>query len=378
MKKRYLLFFFSILFSLYTVQAQSCLPTGFTFASQAQIDAFPANFPGCSHIVGNVFIEQSLFGNVRNLDSLAQIDSISGSLRIRYNNALSSLRGLDQLLFVGGDVSLVTNETLSSLNGLKKLASIGGALSVFSSDALLDLGGLQKLTSIGTYLSLSENASMINLRGLENLTSIGSNLLIQSNPSLQSLNGIDNLKGIGGALRILNNSKLIDLSSLGNLMSIDGPLRVLDNSALTNLHGLDKLDGQTITDLSITGSPQLSVCGVRSICDYLSTASNQVFLNGNAVGCSTRVQIETACAALVGLDELDRIEISVYPNPSSGKIELRGLVRGNVRILNMFGELVLEKSFDDASLDLSELPGGIYFLHIQAGEKWAIQKIVKQ
>lgn len=378
MKKSILLLLFTAFFTLGQSTAQSCLPTGFTFESQAQLDAFPANYPGCKHILGNVFIEEIRFGAITNLDSLAHLDSISGNLSIRYNNVLSSLKGLQQLEFIGGDLSLITNPSLSSLNGLRNLDFVGGAVSIFSNDALFDLGGLSDLDSIGNYLAIGENASILNLRGLENLRSIGDNLLVQANPSLQNLNGLDKLSAIGRGLRIVDNPGLMDINSLGSLMTMNGPLRVLDNSALTSLYGLDELDGNTITDLSITGSPRLSICGVKSICQYLSTASNLVFLRGNAMGCSNRAQIENACASLVGLDDYNRVEVSLYPNPSTGKIQLRGLASGNLKVINMVGEVVLEKRFSSPLLNLSELPEGIYFLYIQSGDNWASQKFVKQ
>ncbi|MEO1213672.1 MAG: T9SS type A sorting domain-containing protein [Bacteroidota bacterium] len=378
MKKSILLLLFTTFYFYSQITAQSCLPTGFTFESQAQIDAFPANYPGCSHILGNVFIEEVRFGAITNLDSLAQLDSISGNLAIRYNNTLNSLKGLQQLEFVGGALSLITNPSLSSLNGLRSLKSVGGSLSIFSNDALLDLGGLSNLDSVGNYLAISENASIINLRGLENLMSVGDNLLIQANQSLQNLNGLDKLNAIGRGLRIMDNNSLLDVNSLGTLMTMNGPLRVFDNNSLSSLYGLAELDGNTITDLSISGCPRLSICGIKSICDYLSTATNDAFLGGNAMGCSNRTQIETACASLVGLDDYNRVEVSIYPNPSSGNIKLIGLSQGNLKIINMVGEEVLEERLSSSLLNLSELSDGIYFLYIQSGDKWASQKFVKQ
>ncbi|MEM6806586.1 MAG: T9SS type A sorting domain-containing protein [Bacteroidota bacterium] len=378
MKKSILLLLITSFYPIGQINAQNCLPTGFTFGSQAQIDNFPEKYPGCSHILGNVFVEEAFFGAITNLDSLLQIDSISGNLFIRYNNTLRSLKGLDQLEFVGGDLFLTTNTSLSSINALKNLQFVQGAISIFSNDALLDLGGLRNLDSTGGYVAIGENASILNLSGLGKLRSIGESLLIQSNPSLQNLNGLDKLRLIGGGLRIMNNTSLMDLNSLGNLEEINGPLRVLGNSSLNSLYGLDELDGQTITDLSITGSPRLSICGVKSICDYLSTANNQVFLRGNAMGCNDRIQIDNACASLVGLEEYNRVDLSIYPNPSTGMIELTGLTSGKLKLINMIGKVVLEKTLSSSFLDLSELPDGIYFLHIQSGDKWASQKLIKK
>ena len=59
-------------------------------------------------------------------------------------------------------------------------------------------------------------------------------------------------------------------------------------------------------------------------------------------------------------------------------MQIKGLTKGNLKVINMIGEVVLEKAFSTSFLDLSELSDGIYFLHIQSGEKWASQKFVKQ
>ena len=41
---------------------QSCLPGGITFTTQAQIDSFPINYPGCSEIEGFVEIRRTETG----------------------------------------------------------------------------------------------------------------------------------------------------------------------------------------------------------------------------------------------------------------------------------------------------------------------------
>ncbi|MCB0616470.1 MAG: hypothetical protein KDC75_24290, partial [Phaeodactylibacter sp.] len=55
------LFFSSLL------AAQSCLPNGVVFTSQAQVDSFPLLYPGCSRVEGGVGIN---FTDITHLDSL--------------------------------------------------------------------------------------------------------------------------------------------------------------------------------------------------------------------------------------------------------------------------------------------------------------------
>ena len=53
------------LFIQFTVSSQSCLPDGITFETQAQVDSFQINHPGCFEIEGDVTISGD---NITNLN----------------------------------------------------------------------------------------------------------------------------------------------------------------------------------------------------------------------------------------------------------------------------------------------------------------------
>jgi hypothetical protein len=44
--------------------SQGCLPEGITFTTQAQIDSFQINYPGCNAVEGNVIIEAYLIEKI--------------------------------------------------------------------------------------------------------------------------------------------------------------------------------------------------------------------------------------------------------------------------------------------------------------------------
>ena len=55
--------------------------------------------------------------------------------------------------------------------------------------------------------------------------------------------------------------------------------------------------------------------------------------------------------------------VTLYPNPTSGKLFLRGIADGTpMRLYNAYGALVLTTTFSGNSLDLSHLPAGLYML----------------
>jgi hypothetical protein len=85
------------------------LPYGnYYFNTQAEIDAFEINYPGCSDLNGNVSIN-SLYPeyDIENLSGLSNISSIEGSLHFYNNKNLIDLTGMENLSFVSYTSGLV-------------------------------------------------------------------------------------------------------------------------------------------------------------------------------------------------------------------------------------------------------------------------------
>ena len=92
---------------------------------------------------------------------------------------------------------------------------------------------------------------------------------------------------------------------------------------------------------------------------------------------------DSACAGLVGIEEfsVSGLEFRVFPNPTSGKITLQVNLPQNsntrITVYNVLGELVYDQPFINRQIDLSYLPGGMYFLHIAQGQTTLREKIIK-
>jgi len=94
----------SLVFISILGHSQSCLPNGFTFTTQEQIDNFQIENPFCNQIEGHVTIGNYPDGTtITNLDGLNNITQIDGGLSIYFNLNLSSLIGLSNLTHIGGD-----------------------------------------------------------------------------------------------------------------------------------------------------------------------------------------------------------------------------------------------------------------------------------
>jgi hypothetical protein len=276
--------------------SQSCLPEGITFSTQAQVDSFKVNYPGCSIIEGDVRVH----GNeIEDLAGLSIIDSIFGYLAFEGTQHISDMTGLGNLKYIGRGFYLDDVSGLLNFTGLDNLNTINGSLKMEYCDALNSLVGLENLVSIDGSLEINETWALHSLSGLENLNTIGKDLSIGSwwsgNDSLASLNGLNNLNFIGGNLEIVFNDILTDLTGLENLTYIGGDLEIIENPMLTNLVGLENINDSSISRIWIHDNPLLTECDIQSICEYLGDIHEMIEVYNNGQGCNNPHEIADSC-----------------------------------------------------------------------------------
>jgi len=345
MKKLTLLTVFAYIMQA-TVLSQPCLPEGITFTTQAEIDNFQLNYPGCNEILGDVEINGD---DINNLSGLNILTAIGGDFGIYGCDDLINLTGLDNLNSIGGDFSLWQNYQIESIEALHNLTSIGGGMDIAGTDALTSLTGLDNVTYIGGSIWIVDNAAMINLTGLENLTSINGYLTIGeylygSNPSLTSLTGLDNVTSIAGSLKIDETSVLTNLTGLNNVTSIGGHLEIYSNNELSSFTGLDNLTSigggfkigyipnpyggnQSLT--SFTGLENLtSIGGVFEIFNNdalinFSGLNNLTFIDGPLT-----IDGNESLTSLTGLDNIEPTSIGnlqITYNPTLSTCEVQSI-----------------------------------------------------
>lgn len=165
----------------------NCFSNGVTFSTQDQIDNFPVNYPTCRRFLWHVSIEETVPGNIINLDSLGQIKYIGGTLTIQNNRDLANLTGLDSVPSIGRNLVIQNNAALLNFNGLGQVKSIGGHVSIIGNDALKNCAGLDSLTSINGSLVMKQNASLESLRGLDQIDYLTiENIAIDGSPFLSA------------------------------------------------------------------------------------------------------------------------------------------------------------------------------------------------
>ena len=131
------------------------------------------------------------------------------------------------------------------------------------------------ILAIGTFANPSSNINDLTpLSGLKQTTQ----LIIVDNDSLLSLNGLQNLQQqVISRLSLVGNLQLNDISQLSGIGPVGGDVGIVDNPALTSLEGLQNL--KTFgTAFSIRNMPGLTsldpMCGITSIARALAIVDN--------------------------------------------------------------------------------------------------------
>jgi hypothetical protein len=121
---------------------------------------------------------------------------------------------------------------------------------------------------------------------------------------------------------------------------------------------------------SLSLSADLSNTNVEQISDLRVV----MFLQDNV----TKTVVQSAYTdVIVGISERWEENLAIFPNPSSGLVNLYGAENAEVTVFNALGEAVYASaSFQGRSLNLRHLPSGTYFVKITSEEGSATRKLV--
>jgi hypothetical protein len=392
----------AIIFLSFNVLSQSCLPEGIEFTSQAQIDSFQADYPGCTQVEGTVEINGD---DISNLGGLSVVTTIGGSLYISNNDILTDMSGLSSLTHVTGALLISTNPLLTYFAGLENLTSVEGdvfisnnlTLTDISSISNIDPANVQALRITGNvqlatcdipfvcnYLSDPNGKVTVynNAPGCENPTEIATacgitmpclpfgdyyfysqaeidafqtiypgctnlmGLVHIDGDDISNLADLSQVHSIGGTLEIHYNNLLTSLAGLDGLTSVGAAVSIANNPLLTDISALSNLDTSKITYLVINNNAQLSECDIQAFCDYLNGpfGSTHNSIQNNSDGCKSRVEILAECT--VGIKEVypeeKNNQLSIYPNPASDMLFIESAAEmGSVRVFDNHGGQVV-------------------------------------
>lgn len=280
--------------------------------------------------------------------------------------------GLDAV--IGGQVLTANIDTVTTLylpwiwpNWITNLTGIEDFIS------------LNHLTCFGQFqLSNLDVTQNIALTYLDCSGSSISNIDLSQNVALTTLH-IDT--SLFTSLDVSQNTALEVLSCGGNsLISLDLSL----NTALTSLSAwynqltcLNVKNGNNtiIQDFETTGNFNLNCIQVDNIS----------YSNSNWTDIDSQTSFSTICSSncTVGIEENNLSNISLYPNPTTGSINIDFEEKKsniNLRITNDIGQVILTenyKSTNHINFDLYA-PKGVYFLKLESDREVITKKIIKE
>lgn len=333
---RYIIVFLIICCFSNNLKGQYC--SGGIFTTQAEIDAFAVNNPGCIFITGTLSISGS---DIVNLNAFKHIKYIY-KLDVKNTTSLINLRGLDSVKNI--DYIYINNNTaLTNLEGLNSLENVDYDFEIINNPNLTNILDLNSLKETSNFY-IKNNASLLSLNGLNHMR-FSSYLIIENNPLLINLNGLNSLYNAQIAIR--NNSSLVNLVGLDVLRETDWSFEIIDNASLVSLDGLDSLRA-AYNFITIKNNPVLkNINGLYN----LSLASNFYIENNpllqslNGLNKLTGLDYLTIIgnSSLVNLEGLNNLTNIEYDITISNNLDLLSL-NGLGSLINVASELEINNN----------------------------------
>ncbi len=241
-----------------------------TITSQAEIDSFATDYPGCTSL-SSLIIEGP---DITNLNGLSQIEMLFEFLVIQ-ETSIQDFNGLDNLSEVSFELVIRDNPSLLDFTGLGSLERFGFA-TVSSNENLESFSGIGAISQV---IFDQEGFNIINndnLQTLEHLSGMTANVFmrIDSNDLLTDLNGLQNMSFMTG-INISNNDLLTDITALQNV----------------------PIPSQEFIFIIISGNELLSNCSITNFCNlFIQNTDNQsIVVQNNLEGCNTVEEVIDNC-----------------------------------------------------------------------------------
>lgn len=301
--------------------------------------------------------------------------------------------------------NLVGNSAINTNNDseiqVSEAAAFSGTINCMSA-GISDFTGIETFTSVtrifcdGNNLTNLDLSSNVALTYLQCVGSQIANLNVNGNVLLDTLICSNNLLT---SLDVSNNPALKRLSCQSNLLTA---LDVSSNSALITLGCYDN----PITSLDVSQNPALKIlysfnCQLTSL--NVANGNNAAISDFYAYGNSglTCIQVDDAvystsnwtgsnfmfdagvsfsesCSVTTAVHEDDNSsKITVYPNPTNGQLYFSTVC--SVRLMSATGQVLFNR-ININTLDVTELPAGLYYLNVVNSEGEVTQRniVVKE
>ena len=126
----------------------------------------------------------------------------------------------------------------------------------------------------------------------------------------------------------------------------------------------------TLADNTVFPYPNIATLTVP--CGTLEAYSSptsfwNMFFNG---------RIEEDCSGESGLEDLNAVDISFYPNPTDSKVIFSQMIE-KIEVIDLTGKVIFTFR-NESEINVESLPAGAYYLRLTNDEKTSLQKVIKQ
>jgi Secretion system C-terminal sorting domain/Receptor L domain len=353
--------------------------------------------------VGGLLIDENLELTTLALPALT---SVLEWINIDNNNALTSL-DLSELTSVGKGLGIAYTYLTSLALPLPALTSVGD-LFIGRNPSLTSLG-LPSLTSVQGILSVGFNATLTSLTGLDNITpGTITELRINSNPLLSTCE----VQSICSYLAVPANSATIsgNATNCASRAAVEAacatlPVEMVNFQAFLKDNKTALLVWQTVSESNnagfdieasqdgvhfekigfVKGNGTTSETKKYQYIDEKPTA-NLTYYRLKQIDIDGGFEYSKIVSVLRKSDKFNAISVS--PNPANGVLNIVVETQNDndlaINLLDIFGKTIKQQTtttqqgLNNKSLDLQDLPNGIYFLQLQQGTERIVRKVVKE
>ena len=350
----------------YFNNAQNCIPVAIVFTTQAQVDAFPNDYPGCTIIDGNVGITGN---DITNIDSLSQITKINGSLQILNANGLTNLDGFVNITSINGNLKISFNQSIFNIGIFNSIITIGG-IEITNNSSLFDINTFNSLVQIEGDLLIEGNNNLAEFDCFSSLTFINGDVRLNI-PNVNNLNNFNTLTTINGNITLFGFDSILNFTSFNALIDVGGELNlnfpnvtVFDGfNALIEI-GLDLNMYGFYEITSFTGfSALLSVNRNLNIYDCIAMPNINTFNSLTIIGSRLYISNNSVLTEINGFQNLGQVG-NIFINENSFLSSISGLdhsiivnncirITGNTFLSNCNVESVCNKIWNNGCTNIS-------------------------
>jgi len=335
----------------------------------------------------------ALTGLFCNGNSLSELDVANNTALLELICDMNELTALDvsnctALTFLSLSYNSVSNLDVSENTVLKQLFCDDNGISTLDITSNTSLTHLYCTSNSLSELDLSKNTALSVLHIYNNELN---RIDISSNPSLTALHYFN------------NRLPLSDLYTGSQLMETEGntviPGRQTHLEQAAEAFGAVSLAGEMVlggfeTDIAVKKGEDNAVEGVDYSLDYaaetltfLAEGNYEVTLaNDEAIAYAfQRAQVIMPFKVEgTGIADIAALDMRIYPNPTNGQLRIanNGLDINKITVYDAYGRAVHGESNQIAmqgeiSVDISELPSGIYYVRLETDKGMQTTKVIK-